>query len=99
MWGLWLSRGACGILCTDMKTLRFLCFASLLALILLAGPTNQGGTAADIESSKPPIPEDLPGFVATENRHEIESVGNKSSGTIMITMTGIVGDPGDLGVE
>ena len=77
--------------------LRILCFASLFAVILLAGAANQGGFRADIEASKPPTPEDLPGFVATENRHESEPSGNKSSGTILITMTGIVGDPGDIG--
>lgn len=90
MWGLWLSRGICGILYTDMKTLRFLCFASLLAVILLAGSANPGGTAANIEVSEPPTPEDLPASTAPENRHESEVSGNKSSGTITITMTGIL---------
>jgi len=72
-----------------MKTLRFLCFASLLVVILLAGSANQAGTAADIGASKPPTAVDQGGNVTTENRH--------SSGTILITMTGMVGDPGDLG--
>jgi len=72
--------------------LRFLCFASLLALILtcaFAQAADQGGTGADVEASKPPTPVNLAGNVTTENRH--------SSGTILITMTGMVGDPGDLG--
>ena len=92
-----MSRGCCGILCTTMRKLRFLCFASLCAVILLAGSAGQGGTTADIEASKPPAPVDLPGIVATGNLHDSEPSGNRSSGTIMITMTGIVGDPGDLG--
>jgi len=72
-----------------MRTLRFLCFASLLAVILLAGGADQGGTWADIEAAKPPTPVDQGGNATPENRH--------SSGAIMITMTGMVGDPGDLG--
>lgn len=79
--------------------LRFLCFASLLAVILLAGSANPGGTAADIEASKPPTPVDLPASTALENRQTPEASGNKSSGTITITMTGMVGDPGDVGMK
>ena len=92
-----MSRGICGIVCTDMRTLRFLCFASLLALILLAGSADQGGSGADIEASKPPTLVDLAGSTAPEKRREIEEPGTSSSGTILITMTGIGGDPGDIG--
>ena len=80
-----------------MKTLRFLCFASLLAVILLCGTANQGGISADIEASKPPTPEDLAGNTTPRNRHEIEEPGDLSSGTIMITMTGIINDDWDCG--
>ena len=83
-----MSRGICGILCTAMRTLRFLCFASLFAVILLGGSANRGGVSADIEASKPPTLVDLAGSTAPENRH--------SSGAITITMTGMVGDPGDV---
>lgn len=132
-WVLWLSRGICGILCTAMRTLRFLCFASLFALIIclalhgyigladVAAPggmsmqgeekpckahevrvllfvtADQGGTGADIGASKPPTPGDLAGNATPENLREIEEPGALSSGTIMITMTGAVGDPGDIG--
>lgn len=91
-----MSRGDCGIVCAMKPLLRFLCFASLIAVILLGGSANQGGVSADIEASKPPTPVDLPASTAPENRHKSEPSGNKSSGTIMITMTGIVGDPGDV---
>jgi len=70
--------------------LRFLCFASLFAVILLTGFANQGGFSADLESSKPPTPGDQRGIDPPANLRE-------SSGTILITMTGIVGDPGDIG--
>jgi len=54
MWGLWLSRGKCGIISTDMKTLRFICFASLLAILLFAGTADQGRAKAEIEDPGPP---------------------------------------------
>ena len=88
MWGLWLSRGVCGILCTDMRTLRFLCFASLFALILLAGASDQSGTRGDIEASRP--------ATAAGPAGNITEGSGRSSGTITITMTGAVGDPGDI---
>lgn len=69
-----------------MKTLRFLCFASLLALILLVATASQSGTAGDIEASNPPTRVDQGGNETPENRH--------SSGSIMITMTGDMGDEG-----
>lgn len=39
-----MSRGICGILCTTMEKLRFLCFASLCAVLIicLAGHGNIG---------------------------------------------------------
>jgi hypothetical protein len=92
MWGLWLSRGVCGILCTAVRTLRFLCFASLFALILLAGTSDQGGTRGDIEASRPPTAAAPAGNI-TGN---ITGGDGRSSGTITITMTGAVGDPGDV---
>jgi hypothetical protein len=69
-----------------MKRLRFVCFASLLALILLAGAADQGGTRASIEAAEPPTPVDQAGNETPENRH--------GSGSIMITMTGVMGDEG-----
>ena len=96
-----MSRGDCGIVCTVGRTLRFVCFASLLAVIFLVifsvGSATWGGPGADMEVSEPPTPVDRPALVATEKRGEVEPCGNRSSGTIMITMTGAVGDPGDLG--
>jgi len=65
--------------------LRFLCFASLLVLILTCAFSQvaaQGGTAADIEAAKPPTPGDQAGNSTPENL--------RSSGTITITMTGIM---------
>lgn len=87
-----MSRGICGRLCTVVKRLRFLCFASLLAIILTCAFSQvggQGGVGADIEAAKPPTPGDQAGNETPESRH--------SSGTITITMTGMVGDPGDIG--
>ena len=74
--------------------LRFLCFASLFAVILLAGSANAGGTAADIAASKPPAAVDPPASTAPQNLHGYQTSGNKSSGSIMITMT-TIGEPGE----
>lgn len=107
-----MSRGACGIIGTDMKTLRFLCFASLCAVLIicLAGHGDNGladfagpvGVSMPSEErlSKVPL---APGPVyETANPSGSAGVNSTSkpptsSGTIMITMTGIIGDPGDLG--
>jgi hypothetical protein len=82
MWGLWLSRGVCGILCTAMRTLRILCFASLFALILFCTASAPGEITAALEASKPPTAADQAGNCTPENL--------RSSGTITITMTGIM---------
>lgn len=92
MWGLWLSRGICGIVCADMRTLRFVCLALLLVMLLVilpAGSADQGELGAEMEAAKPPTAVDRAGNATSENRH--------GSGAILITMTGMVGDPGDLG--
>jgi len=67
---------------------RFLCFACVVAVFLfLAGAFSQGST-------EPARTEDTPRIEATASHNSTSS--NSSSGTIMITMTGMVGDPGDL---
>lgn len=109
-----MSRGACGIIGTDMKTLRFLCFASLSAVLIicLAGHGNIGladfadpvgvSMASEERLSKVPL---APGPVGeTADAGGAAGVNSTSkpptsSGTIMITMTGIVGDPGDIGMK
>jgi hypothetical protein len=63
------------------KILRFLCFASLVAIILGLAAMGVGDTRADIGTEKV-------GNSIRENR--------PSSATITITMTGMVGDPGDV---
>ena len=94
-----------------MRTLRFLCFASLAVLIIcLAGGGYIGladeadpvgmATPRQEEPCKVPLapgPVDEtadPGGSAGVNS---TSKPPTSSGTIMITMTGVVGGPGDLG--
>jgi hypothetical protein len=67
-----------------MRTLRLLCFASLFALILLCGTADSAGSVGLAAPEKPPTN---------------EQAAPSSSGTITITMTGIVGDPGDIGVR
>jgi hypothetical protein len=75
-----------------VKTLRFICFASLLAIFLFFIATaSSPGSAMAPRQEKLPTLQDLSGNTTPENRH--------GSGSIAITMTGIVGDPGDLGGE
>lgn len=67
---------------------RFLCFACAVAVFLfLAGAFSQG-SAEPARSESPPRIEAAASLEATSS--------NSSSGTIMITMTGMAGDPGDL---
>ena len=100
-----MSRGVCGIIVADMKTLRFLCFASLLALIIcLAGGGHIGladeadpagmATPRQEKACKPPTAVDLRGSTPPENLLESEPSGNRSSGSIMITMTTAAEGPG-----
>ena len=94
-----------------IEKLRFLCFASLLALIIcLAGHGDIGlADLADPVGASMPSEESLskvplapgpvdetadPGGSAGVNS---TSKPPTSSGTIMITMTGVVGGPGDIG--
>ena len=67
--GLWLSRFFCGIIYLIMKKLRFLCFASLLAMVfalLLIGdsptmatedPPPSSSASITITMTTPPLPE------------------------------------------
>lgn len=84
-----------------MKMLRGVCLASLLAAILLAATADQGGTWADIEASKPPACYSCAAGRPTAAGPASNStpVNLRSSATITITMTGIVGDPGDIGTK
>ena len=68
---------------------RFLCFASVLAIFLFLGGGSSPGSAEPARS------ESAPRIEATASANSTSS--NSSSGSIMITMTGMVGDPGDLG--
>ena len=67
---------------------RFLCFALVLAVFLFLGGASSPGAAEPARS------ESTPRIEATASTNSTSS--NSSSGTIMITMTGMVGDPGDL---
>jgi hypothetical protein len=63
---------------------RLLCFALLLAILLFFAIASSPGSAEPaINGNAPTI--------------ETAASSNSSSCTITITMTGIVGDPGDLG--
>lgn len=81
MRGLWLSRGVVVYYGIRMKTLRFLCFASLLALLLVWGSGSGGDPAA-------------PAVAREETPAVAAGGGNSSGGSIMITMTGVMGDEG-----
>jgi hypothetical protein len=100
-----LSRGVCGIVCTAMKTLRILCFASLLAVILLCGTAGSGGSAVVVPPLKPPSfspsklgygPADLRPAELLKLNHGGCGTAPSGSGTMTITMTGAAGDPGDI---
>ena len=68
-WGLWLSRGFCGMVYLIMQKLRFLCFASLLAMVfalLLIGdsptlatedPPPSSSASITITMTTPPLPD------------------------------------------
>ena len=67
---------------------RFLCFACVVAVFLfLAGAFSQGSTEPAGSEAPPRI-----GATASHN----STSSNSSSAAITITMTGMVGDPGDL---
>lgn len=72
------------------RVVRFLCLASILAIFLFLGSGSSPGSAEPASSESRPRIEVPASPEATSS--------NSSSGTIMITMTGMVGDPGDIGI-
>jgi len=50
IWGFWMSRGFCGKLGGIMKMLRFICLASLLALIFALGGVSDAPLVAGEDS-------------------------------------------------
>jgi len=70
------------------RLVRFVCFASVLAIFLFFGGASSPGSA------EPARPEGPPTIEAAASPSSTSS--NSSSGTITITMTGMVGDPGDI---
>lgn len=68
--------------------LRFLCLVSVLTIVLLFAIASSPGAV------EPARAEDPPAIEATASHNSTS--WNSSSGTIMITMTGMVGDPGDV---
>lgn len=79
----------CGKLCTAMKKLRFLCLASLLALILALGGISDAQPAAGEDS----IISTTPTTISTSTT---EKDSPSSSATITITWTTAV-PPEELG--
>ena len=67
--------------------IRFLCFACVVAIFLFFGGSSPG--SAEPARSESAVPIEAAGSTNSTS-------SNSSSGTIMITMTGMVGDPGDV---
>jgi len=70
------------------RFVRVLCFASLVAIVLFLAAVSSPGLAEPASSGSPRLLE----LASSPD----SASSNSSSGTIMITMTGMVGDPGDL---
>ena len=79
MLGVWFGSGVCGKILL-MGTLRFLCFVSLLALIVFAGTADSGGPADPCEA------EELAAAAARDRSSGDQ--GRQDSAGIAITMTG-----------
>ena len=71
------------------RLVKFLCFALVFAVVLFLGGGTIPGSGESARAESPPAIE----VGASVNSTSCDS----SSGTIMITMTGMPGDPGDLG--
>jgi len=78
----WMTGG------TLRRVVRFLCFVSVFMIFLFFGGAFSAGSA------EPGRSDGQPAIRAVVSSNSTSS--NSSSGTIMITMTGMAGDPGDI---